>query len=65
MADYILKGDTGRLLPVVTRELRERDARQQRQWATDAQKESAERLRMAISAAKMYTWDWGTSRPGG
>lgn len=58
MTDYILKGDTGRLLPVVARELRERDARQQRQSATDAQKETTERLRMAISAAQMYTWDW-------
>jgi diguanylate cyclase (GGDEF)-like protein/PAS domain S-box-containing protein len=56
--DYVLGGDGERWLSVVTRVLRERDARQQRQETLAALEETTERLRLAIRAGQLYTWDW-------
>ncbi|TAK03144.1 MAG: EAL domain-containing protein [Candidatus Manganitrophaceae bacterium] len=56
--DYVLKGNLKRLLPAVDRELREAALRRERKKSSEALMESEERLRMAIHAAQMYTWDW-------
>ncbi len=57
-SDYVIKGNLKRLLPAVDRELREAAVRRERKQSDEALQESEERLRMAINAAQMYTWDW-------
>jgi len=56
--DYMMKGELKRLIPSVERELREAIVRREHKQSSEALKESEERLRMAINAARMYTWDW-------
>src|SRR2546422_7395044 len=56
--DYMMKGELKRLIPGIERELREATIRREHKRSSEALKESEERLRMAINAAQMYTWDW-------
>ena len=56
--DYMMKGELKRLIPSIERELREAAVRREHKQFTEALKESEERLRIAINAAQMYTWDW-------
>jgi len=56
--DYMMKGDLKRLIPGIERELREATVRREHKRAGEALKESEERLRVAIDAAQMNTWDW-------
>lgn len=56
--DYMMKGELKRLIPSIERELREAAERREHRRSSEALKESEERLRIAIDAAQMYTWDW-------
>jgi diguanylate cyclase (GGDEF)-like protein len=56
--DYMMKGELKRLIPIIERELREAAVRREHKRSTEALQESEERLRIAINAAQMYTWDW-------
>jgi diguanylate cyclase (GGDEF)-like protein/PAS domain S-box-containing protein len=56
--DYMMKGELKRLIPSIERELREAAVRREHKQSSEALKESEERLRIAINAAQMYTWDW-------
>src|SRR5262249_7078841 len=56
--DYIMKGNLKRLVPSVVRQLHDAAARREHRIAEEKLRQSEERLRMAITAARMYTWDW-------
>lgn len=56
--DYIMKGQLKRLVPSIERELREAAVRREHRQVEAQFRQSEERLRMAIDAARMYTWDW-------
>lgn len=56
--DYIMKGKLKRLVPSVVRQLRDAASRHEHRLAEERLRQSEERLRMAITAARMYTWDW-------
>jgi len=55
--DYVLKDRLGRLLPAIGRELREAEVRRQRRQAEEALRESEERLRVAMQAARQGAWE--------
>jgi len=57
-ADYINKADLARLVPAVSREIREAAERRARRQAEDALRRREEQLRLALNAARMGTWDW-------
>jgi PAS domain S-box-containing protein/putative nucleotidyltransferase with HDIG domain len=56
-SDYLMKGQLARLAPAVQRELREAEMRRERRRARVSLRESEERLRLALDAAGMGTWD--------
>ncbi|WP_035984223.1 hybrid sensor histidine kinase/response regulator [Leptolyngbya sp. KIOST-1] len=63
--DYVLKQRLERLMPCLERALREAQerrerqaAQRERQIAAAALQESEDRLRLAIAAAHLGTWDW-------
>jgi two-component system, cell cycle sensor histidine kinase and response regulator CckA len=56
--DYVLKDHMARLGPVVERELRENEERARRRAAEHALRTSEERLRLAMTAAGLGTWEW-------
>jgi two-component system sensor histidine kinase UhpB len=60
--DYIMKSNLARLVPAVQRELREAETRRQHKRAEHQLYQSEQRLRLALEAAQMGTWDWDVAR---
>src|SRR6267142_2183960 len=56
--DFIAKDRLARLLPAVSRELQKADERRQRQTAEGALGEAQERMRFALEAAGVGTWEF-------
>lgn len=56
--DYVLKHSLRRLAPAVRRALEEARQRKERRETENALRLSEERLRLALDAAHMGTWDW-------
>jgi len=56
--DFIVKDRLARLLPAVSRELREADVRRQRSAAEVSLAETRDRMRFALEAAGVGTWEF-------
>jgi len=56
--DYVLKHGMSRLAPAIRRALEESRLRAERHHSEAALRLSEERLRLALEAAQMGTWDW-------
>jgi two-component system cell cycle sensor histidine kinase/response regulator CckA len=58
--DFVNKGNLTRLVPAVARELEKVEARRQQVEAVEALKQTGERLRLALDAGGMASWEWDT-----
>lgn len=58
VADFVLKGHLGRLLPVLQRSLRATAELRARRAAENALRISEERLRLALEGGDLGMWDW-------
>jgi PAS domain S-box-containing protein len=56
--DFVTKGNLTRLVPAVTRELGQVEARRQRKLGEEALRQSEQRLRLALDAGGMGSWEW-------
>ena len=56
--DYILKGHFSRLVPAISRELKEAASRRERRRMEDGFRQSSDRLKLALAAARMDIWEW-------
>jgi two-component system cell cycle sensor histidine kinase/response regulator CckA len=56
--DFVNKGNLTRLVPAVARELDQVKARRQRREAEEALRQSEQRLRLALAAGGMGSWEW-------
>ena len=56
--DFVDKDSLTRLVPAVTRELAKVEARRQQREGEEALKQSEQRLRLALGAGGMGTWEW-------
>jgi len=59
--DFVNKGNLTRLVPAVGRELEQVEARRQQREGVQALKESEQRLRLALAAGDMASWEWDLS----
>jgi two-component system, cell cycle sensor histidine kinase and response regulator CckA len=57
-SDFVNKGNLTRLVPAVDRELHQVEARRLRREGDEALKQSSERLRLALDAGGMASWEW-------
>lgn len=56
--DFVNKGNLTRLVPAVARELAQVEARRQRREDEEALRQSEQRLRLALDAGGMGSWEW-------
>jgi two-component system cell cycle sensor histidine kinase/response regulator CckA len=56
--DVVSKGNLTRLVPAVARELAQVEARRQQRADVEALRQSEQRLRLALDAGGMGTWEW-------
>ncbi len=56
--DFVNKGNLTRLVPAIARELQQVEARRHRREDVEALKQSSERLRLALDAGGMASWEW-------
>jgi PAS domain S-box-containing protein len=56
--DYILKGHFSRLVPAIARELKEAATRRERRRMEEGFRQSTDRLKLALAAARMDIWEW-------
>jgi two-component system cell cycle sensor histidine kinase/response regulator CckA len=56
--DFVNKGNLTRLVPAVARELDQVEARRQRKEGEEALRQSEQRLRLALDAGGMGSWEW-------
>jgi PAS domain S-box-containing protein len=56
--DFVNKGNLTRLVPAVTRELAQVEARRQQVAGQEALRQSEQRLRLALGAGGMGSWEW-------
>jgi two-component system cell cycle sensor histidine kinase/response regulator CckA len=56
--DFVNKGNLTRLVPAVARELHQVEARRQQREGVQALRESEQRLRLALGAGGMASWEW-------
>src|SRR5690606_17771448 len=56
-ADFVVKGRMSRLVPAIERELREAAGRRRRRVTEKALAETRERMRLALEAASLGTWE--------
>jgi two-component system cell cycle sensor histidine kinase/response regulator CckA len=56
--DFVNKGNLTRLVPAVARELAQVEARRQRREGQEALRQSEQRLRLALDAGGMGSWEW-------
>ena len=55
--DFVLKGNLARLVPAITRNLREAAEQRARRQTEQALKDSEERLRLTLKAAEVVAWE--------
>jgi PAS domain S-box-containing protein len=56
--DFLTKGNLSRLAPAIEREMRDADERHRLRVAETALVETRERMRLALDAAGVGTWEW-------
>jgi len=56
--DFLTKGQLSRLVPAIEREMRDADERRRRRAAEEALSETRDRMRFALEAAGVGTWEW-------
>jgi two-component system, cell cycle sensor histidine kinase and response regulator CckA len=56
--DFVNKGNLTRLVPAIARELQQVETRRDRREDAEALKQSSERLRLALDAGGMASWEW-------
>jgi two-component system cell cycle sensor histidine kinase/response regulator CckA len=56
--DFVNKGNLTRLVPAVARELHRVEARRRQRASVQALEESEQRLRLALGAGGMASWEW-------
>jgi two-component system, cell cycle sensor histidine kinase and response regulator CckA len=56
--DFFSKGNLARLVPAVARELERVEARRREREGAEALRQSEQRLRLALSAGGMGSWEW-------
>jgi two-component system cell cycle sensor histidine kinase/response regulator CckA len=56
--DFVNKGNLTRLVPAIARELHQVEARRRQKAGDEALKQSSERLRLALDAGGMASWEW-------
>ncbi len=56
--EYMMKDGLKRLIPSLVRALRDAGIRREHRHAEELLRQSEKRLSMAITSARMYTWDW-------
>jgi two-component system, cell cycle sensor histidine kinase and response regulator CckA len=56
--DFVTKGNLTRLVPAVARELAQVEARRERREGEEALRQSEQRLRLALDAGGMGSWEW-------
>jgi two-component system cell cycle sensor histidine kinase/response regulator CckA len=56
--DFVNKGNLTRLVPAVARELDQVEARRQQREGEEALRQSEQRLRLALDAGGMGSWEW-------
>jgi two-component system cell cycle sensor histidine kinase/response regulator CckA len=56
--DFVNKGNLTRLVPAIARELEQVEARRQRGEGEEALRQSEQRLRLALQAGGMGSWEW-------
>jgi PAS domain S-box-containing protein len=56
--DFVNKGNLTRLVPAVARELAQVEARRERREGEEALRQSEQRLRLALDAGGMGSWEW-------
>ena len=56
--DFVSKGNLTRLVPAVARELEQVEARRRQKEGVEALRESEQRLRLALGAGGMASWEW-------
>ena len=56
--DFVNKGNLTRLVPAVARELDQVEARRERREGEEALRQSEQRLRLALDAGGMGSWEW-------
>jgi PAS domain S-box-containing protein len=56
--DFVNKGNLTRLVPAIARELEQVEARRLRREGEDALRQSEQRLRLALRAGGMGSWEW-------
>jgi two-component system, cell cycle sensor histidine kinase and response regulator CckA len=62
--DFVNKGNLTRLVPAVGRELEQVEARRQQREDVQALRESEQRLRLALGAGGMASWEWNLASGG-
>ncbi|MEP6641682.1 MAG: PAS domain S-box protein [Gaiellales bacterium] len=59
--DFVSKGNLTRLVPAVARELDTVEARRRQLESVEALKQSGDRLRLALEAGGMASWEWDST----
>ncbi len=57
-SDFVNKGNLTRLVPAIARELHQVEARRQQVEGVEVLKQTSERLRLALDAGGMASWEW-------
>ena len=60
--DFVNKGNLTRLVPAVARELEKVEARRRQVEGEEAHKQTGDRLRLALDAGGMASWEWDSTR---